>query len=64
MPKKKTSKTAAKRMRKTASGKLKYAHAGRGHLLQGKSRNRKRKLRRGGVLSHAEQKRMSVLITS
>jgi len=64
MPKKKTSKTAAKRIRKTASGKLKYAHAGRGHLLNSKSRKRKRSLRGGGIMSKAEQKRMSVLITS
>ena len=58
MPKKKTNKSAAKRFRKTAGGKVKYARAGRGHLLSGKSAKRKRQLRASGVLSPAEQKRV------
>ena len=64
MPKKKTSKTAAKRMSKTARGKLKFRRANRGHLLSSKSRKRKRNLRQGGILSHVEQKRMSALLSS
>jgi len=64
MPKKKTNKSAAKRVRMTATGKLKYARAGRGHLLQGKSRKRKRHMRRSGLLSAVEQKRIGLLISS
>ncbi len=53
MPKMKTSSGAAKRFKKTASGKLKYAKAGSGHLLSSKSRKRKRKLRSAGILGKA-----------
>jgi large subunit ribosomal protein L35 len=58
MPKKKTNKAAAKRFKKTATGKLKYHKAGSGHLLAGKSRKRKRSLRTAGTLSKTETKRV------
>jgi large subunit ribosomal protein L35 len=64
MPKKKTNKSAAKRLWKTARGKFKFARAGRGHLLTGKGRKRKRALRRGAVLSRADWKRMNELIST
>jgi len=64
MPKKKTNKSAAKRFSKTATGKLKYKKAGSGHLLGGKSRKRKRNLRKVGVLSAVETKRISKMISS
>ena len=51
MPKKKTSKSVAKRVKVTAGGKIKFKHPGRGHLLTSKSRKRKRALRKMGVLS-------------
>ena len=44
MPKMKTHKSAAKRYKITASGKIQRRHAGIGHLLQHKSGARKRKL--------------------
>ena len=59
MPKKKTIKGAAKRFKRTGSGKLKYEKAGRGHLLSGKSRKRKRSLRKAGVLDNVEAKRVN-----
>lgn len=62
MPKGKTRKAAAKRFRKTAKGKIKYSKAGTGHLLGGKTRKRKRKLRAGGVLSAAEEKRVTKML--
>jgi len=62
MPKKKTNKAAAKRFKKTATGKLKYHKAGSGHLLAGKSRKRKRKLRTGETLSKTETKRVIGMI--
>ena len=63
MPKKKTKKMVAKRCKLTASGKLKYAKAGRGHLLGKKSRKRKRHMRGYGIAEkpdHARIKRMLV----
>jgi large subunit ribosomal protein L35 len=64
MPKQKTNKSAAKRFRKTGSGKYKYSKAGSGHLLSSKSRKRKRNLRKAGVLSKAETKRVNEMLAS
>jgi large subunit ribosomal protein L35 len=44
MPKMKTRKTAAKRFKITAGGKLMRLHTRRGHLMINKDPNRKRKL--------------------
>ena len=41
----KTNRAAAKRFRKTASGKFKAGHANRSHILTKKSTKRKRNLR-------------------
>lgn len=46
MPKMKNHKGAAKRFKKTASGKLKRGHAMKSHILTKKSPKRKRNLRR------------------
>ena len=64
MPKKKTNKSAAKRFKKTATGKLVYSKAGRRHLQGDKSRGRKRALRKSGVLSAPEAKRVTELLAS
>ena len=45
MPKIKTNRAAAKRFRKTATGKFKAGHAFRSHILTKKSTKRKRGLR-------------------
>jgi len=45
MPKMKTNRGAAKRFRKTASGKFKRAQSHRRHILTKKSTKRKRQLR-------------------
>jgi large subunit ribosomal protein L35 len=45
MPKIKTNRAAAKRFRKTASGKIKCGHAFKSHILTKKSTKRKRGLR-------------------
>ncbi|ERI59697.1 50S ribosomal protein L35 [Xylella fastidiosa subsp. multiplex Griffin-1] len=45
MPKMKTNRAAAKRFRKTASGKYKAGHANRSHILTKKATKRKRNLR-------------------
>ena len=44
MPKMKTHKSAAKRYKVTASGKIQKRQAGIGHLLQHKSGSRKRRI--------------------
>lgn len=62
MPKMKTNRAAAKRFKKTGSGKIKRAKAYASHLLGGKSPKRKRKLRKAGLVSEAETKRISKLI--
>jgi len=64
MPKKKTNKSAAKRFKKTANGKLKYSKSGAGHLLGSKTRKRKRALRKSGVLSAPETKRISNMLAN
>jgi len=53
----KTHKGIAKRFKVTKSGKLKYASCGRGHLLTGKKRKRKRFLRRARILQGSGRKK-------
>ena len=48
MPKIKTNRAAAKRFRKTASGKFKCGHAFKSHILTKKPTKRTRHLRAGG----------------
>jgi large subunit ribosomal protein L35 len=62
MPKVKTKKSIAKRFRRTARGKLVFTRPGRGHLNSGKSRKRKRHLRKTGVLAAPDTKRLVNLI--
>ncbi|MDR1616474.1 MAG: 50S ribosomal protein L35 [Syntrophomonadaceae bacterium] len=62
MLKTKTHRGAAKRFKKTASGKIKRAKAYASHLLGGKSSKRKRHLRKPGLVSEVETKRISRLI--
>ena len=44
MPKQKTHKGLKKRVKVTAGGKIKHKRAGAGHLMSGKSGNRRRKV--------------------
>ena len=44
MPKQKTHKGLKKRVKITATGKIKHKRAGAGHLMSGKSANRRRKV--------------------
>lgn len=62
MPKMKTRKAFAKRVRLTASGKVKRAHANRSHLLSHRSRNRKRRLRRPDYISAVDEERIKRLL--
>ncbi len=58
----KTHRGAAKRFRKTASGKIKRSHAYAGHILTKKTRKRKRRLRAGGLVSKSDMARIAVLL--
>ena len=62
MPKMKTRKSVAKRFKKTGSGKLMHARAGGSHLNTRKSSNRKRRLRKGGLLTTSMSKRIQKLV--
>jgi large subunit ribosomal protein L35 len=62
MPKMKTHRAAAKRFKRTASGKLKRHKAYKSHILAKKSRKRKRRLRESALVSKADEKRMKRLL--
>jgi large subunit ribosomal protein L35 len=50
MPKQKTHKGAAKRLRVTAKKKIKRGSAGMSHLMSTMSGKRRRRLRKGGIV--------------
>jgi large subunit ribosomal protein L35 len=62
MPKIRTSRSAAKRFKKTGGGRFKRSKAFRGHLLTKKSSKRKRSLRKAGLVDKADQKRVKRLL--
>ena len=62
MPKMKTHRGAAKRFKKTATGKIKRNKAYRSHILSKKSPKRKRKLRKAAIVFKGDQKRMAQLL--
>ena len=64
MPKLKTHRGAAKRFKRTASGKFKRGKAYKSHILTKKSAKRKRHLRKATVASHADERRLRGLLTT
>ena len=62
MPKMKSHRGAAKRFRKTGTGKIVRAHANRRHILTKKSKRRKRRLRKEGLVDRADVKRVEQLL--
>ncbi|HUW30088.1 MAG TPA: 50S ribosomal protein L35 [Planctomycetota bacterium] len=62
MPKLKTHKGIAKRVRVTRNGKVLVSRPGRRHLLSGKSGKRRRQLRRKQLVASAPAKRMKRLL--
>lgn len=62
MPKMKTHRGAAKRFKRTGSGKLKRSHAYRSHMFANKSQKQKRKLRKGTLVSSGDYKRIRNLL--
>lgn len=62
MPKMRTKRAAAKRLKVTASGKLKRHSGWKSHLLEAKSPRRRRRLRKASLISAADQPRLKKLV--
>lgn len=62
MPKMKTHKGMKKRFKVTAKGKIKHKRPNAGHLMSGKSGNRRRSLRKNSVLNNSIDKRIRVAL--
>ena len=62
MPKMKTHRGAAKRLRKTGTGRLKRMKANKSHILTKKAQKRKRGLRKSTLVAKADEKRMGRML--
>ncbi len=62
MPKMKTHRAAAKRFKRSASGKVKRRRAYKSHILAKKTRKRKRRLRKSALVSGADLKRVKRML--
>ncbi len=62
MPKMKTHRGAAKRSKKTGTGKIVRARQNKQHILTKKSPKRKRHLRKGTLVSRVDEKRVKQMV--
>ncbi len=62
MPKQKGHKALRKRVKITASGKVKHKRAGGGHLMSSKNAKRRRRLAMAGILKPMEAKKVKAMI--
>ncbi len=62
MPKIKTNRAAAKRFRKTGTGKIVYNKSCASHLLTKKTTKRKRTLRKGHIVDKTNAKAIKLLL--
>ena len=62
MPKIKTNRAAAKRFRKTGTGKVVYSKSHANHILTKKSRKRKRSLRKSHIIDKSNMKEVRLLL--
>jgi large subunit ribosomal protein L35 len=62
MPKMKTKRGAAKRLKRTASGRLKRSRGWKRHKLEAKGPKRKRRLRKAVVVAEVDQPRLDRLV--
>ncbi|MEZ4527854.1 MAG: 50S ribosomal protein L35 [Desulfobacterales bacterium] len=62
MPKIKTNRSAAKRFRKTGTGKFVYEKAFGSHILTKKTRKRKRTLRKTHIIDKCNVKQLKLLM--
>ena len=63
MPKQKTHRGLAKRVKKTGSGKLKRSHAFTSHRVHGKTKKQRRQLRQADLVSNSDYKRIKQQIS-
>jgi large subunit ribosomal protein L35 len=62
MPKIKTNRGAAKRFRKTGTGKIRRNRAYTSHILTKKTTKRKRNLRQGALVAKVDERNIAQLI--
>ena len=62
MPRMKTHRGAAKRFRKTATGRVVHQKQGKRHILSKMRTKRKRQLRRQGELTGSDRRRLAELL--
>ncbi len=62
MPKMKTHRGAAKRIKKTGSGKFKRSRNNKQHILTKKSAKRKRQLRKSALVDPVDAKRLKQML--
>jgi large subunit ribosomal protein L35 len=62
MPKIKTNRSAAKRFKRTGSGKFTYSKSHANHILTKKTTKRKRQLRRGQIIKTSDLRELRLLL--
>lgn len=62
MPKMKTHRGAAKRLKSTGTGRLKRHKANKSHILTKKTTKRKRRLRKSDLVAKSDEKRLKRLL--
>ena len=62
MPKMKSHRGAAKRFKKTGTGKIVRARSNKQHILTKKSAKRKRKLRKSAIVENVDAKRLEQML--
>ncbi|MFZ0242524.1 MAG: 50S ribosomal protein L35 [Desulfobacterales bacterium] len=62
MPKIKTNRSAAKRFKKTGSGKFVYGKSHKSHILTKKTTKRKRQLRQPQVIKKCDMRELRLLL--
>ncbi len=62
MPKMKTHRGAAKRVKKTGTGKLKRMRANKSHILTKKTTKRKRRLRKSDLVAGSDAKKLNKIL--
>lgn len=62
MPKMKTHRGAAKRVKKTAKGRLKRMRSNKSHILTKKTAKRKRRLRKPDLVAKSDEKKLHKIL--
>ncbi|MBN2454989.1 MAG: 50S ribosomal protein L35 [Sedimentisphaerales bacterium] len=62
MPKQKTHQGLQKRVKVTASGKIKHRRAGAGHLMSGKNAKRRRRIAASATVTGAMAQKMRIKV--